>query len=372
MKLNIVSLDNPYPPDYGGAIDIYYKLKYLSKLGCKINLHYFYSNRNPAPQLEDICDKVYYYPRKSFIKSILNIMIPYVVSSRNSKELISNLSSNNYPILFDGLQCSLISKSKIIKNRKKYLRLHNIESEYMKNLSFAEQNWVRKIGLRLDSFRYKSFEKKINQFETIFTISEKDQKFYKKYHPNVQLLNVFHGQSEVQSKHGMGDYIFYHGNFDVSENLKAAKFLISKVFNNLHFPIKIAGKNALKSLQSYITNSKIELVDTPSLDVMQKLIMDAHINILPTFQATGVKLKLINSLYLGRHCIVNNEMISPTPQLIKLCSICNSAGEFINIINEKLKLPFSEEDVEARESILQKYFDDFENSKILTKHFFDE
>ena len=27
MKLNIVSLDNPYPPDYGGAIDIYYKLK---------------------------------------------------------------------------------------------------------------------------------------------------------------------------------------------------------------------------------------------------------------------------------------------------------------------------------------------------------
>ena len=160
MKLNIVSLDNPYPPDYGGAIDIYYKLKSLSKLGCKINLHYFYSNRNPAPQLEDICDEVYYYPRKSFIKSILNIMIPYVVSSRNSKELISNLSSNNYPILFDGLQCSLISKSKIIKNRKKYLRLHNIESEYMKNLSFAEQNWVRKIGLRLDSFRYKSFEKK--------------------------------------------------------------------------------------------------------------------------------------------------------------------------------------------------------------------
>ncbi len=372
MKLNIISLDNPFPPDYGGAIDIYYKLKYLSIIGCKINLHYFYSKRNPSPELESICNKVYYYPRKSIIKSNLNILIPYVVSSRDSKELINNLSTNKHPILFDGLQSTLISKSNKLKNRKKYLRLHNIESKYMKYLSYNEKNWIRKIGLKLDSFRYKSFEKKVSQFETIFAISEKDQKFYKKYHPNVEILNVFHGQSKVLSRLGKGEYILYHGNFDVSENLNAALFLIYKVFNNLQFPIKIAGKNALKNLKPYITNSNIELIDNPNLGFMQKLIMDAHINVLPTFQATGVKLKLINSLYLGRHCIVNNKMISPTPQLKKLCSICNSPDEFIKLINEKIELLFLENDIKVRDSILQKYFDNFENSKKLKKHLFDE
>ena len=31
--LNIISLDIPYPPDYGGAADIFYKLIALKKLG---------------------------------------------------------------------------------------------------------------------------------------------------------------------------------------------------------------------------------------------------------------------------------------------------------------------------------------------------
>ena len=40
-ELNIVSFDVPYPPDYGGAIDIYYKIATLNNLGIKIYLHCF-------------------------------------------------------------------------------------------------------------------------------------------------------------------------------------------------------------------------------------------------------------------------------------------------------------------------------------------
>ena len=372
MKLNIISLDNPFPPDYGGAIDIYFKIKSLSELGCKINLHYFYSNRNPSPELEGICKEVFYYPRKSYLNTVINIRTPFVVSSRNSEELINNLSRNNYPILFDGLQSSFISKRKEFKNRKKYLRVHNIESEYMKNLSNAEQNWIHKIGLILDSYRYKKFENKLNHFESIFAISEKDQKYHQKYHQNVFLLNVFHGESKIQSKLGIGKYILYHGNFNVSENFKAAMFLINNVFNNLELPIKIAGKNAFKRLHPYIDNSNTKLVDSPNLEFMKKLIKDAHINVLPTFQSTGVKLKLINSLFWGRHCIVNNKMILPTPQLKKMCEISNSPEEYINKINEIIKLPFSKNDIKTREVILLKYFNDSENSKILAEHIFNE
>ena len=51
---------------------------------------------------------------------MLNVRIPFVVSSRYSKELINNLLKNNYPILFDGLQSSIISQKGEFKNRKKY------------------------------------------------------------------------------------------------------------------------------------------------------------------------------------------------------------------------------------------------------------
>ena len=39
--LNIIAFDNPYPPIYGGVIDVYYKINELAKLGIKIHLHYF-------------------------------------------------------------------------------------------------------------------------------------------------------------------------------------------------------------------------------------------------------------------------------------------------------------------------------------------
>ena len=39
--LHIISFDIPYPPNYGGVIDVYYKIRTLHKLGIKIHLHCF-------------------------------------------------------------------------------------------------------------------------------------------------------------------------------------------------------------------------------------------------------------------------------------------------------------------------------------------
>ena len=39
--LHIVCLAQPYPPNYGGAVEMYYKLKALHAAGVKITLHIF-------------------------------------------------------------------------------------------------------------------------------------------------------------------------------------------------------------------------------------------------------------------------------------------------------------------------------------------
>ena len=69
-ELNVVSFSVPFPANYGGVIDVFYKLKALSKLDVKIILHCFQYDRKPSKELENICEQVYYYPRKMLVKGI--------------------------------------------------------------------------------------------------------------------------------------------------------------------------------------------------------------------------------------------------------------------------------------------------------------
>ncbi len=45
---------------------------------------------------------------------------------------------------------------------------------------------------------------------------------------------------------------------------------------------------------------------------MTELIREAQINILPSFNTTGIKIKLLNAIFNGRHCLVNPAAIAGT------------------------------------------------------------
>jgi len=364
MKINFISLDIPYPPNYGGAIDIFYKIKAFSKLGCKTYLHCFYSDRVMAIELEEYCERVYYYPRINNINTQLFSKNPFLVESRTSKKLIYNLNKNEYPIFFDGLQSTSISMHDDFINRGKYLRIHNIESEYLKRLAISENRILKKGGLFLESIKYKIFEKKLEQFNYIFSISDNDRNFYNAFNKKIKTVLPFHGNNEIKSLNGKGKFVLFHGNFNVSENTNSAKFLINNIFNTLDIPLIIAGINASQKL-SLNKNKNIKIINNPDQSEMGLLIQTAQINILPTSQATGVKLKLINSLFNGRHCIVNSKMISPTPELEELCIICNSDNEFKNQINTYMEIPFDSKMIEKRKLLLNTRLDDLKNAQII-------
>src|SRR5512133_461777 len=101
--LHIISFDIPFPPNYGGVIDVYYKLKTLHSLGVKIHLHCFeYPGRSRSEDLNALCEEVFYYPRITGLRSAFSFA-PYIVSSRKSEELMKNLLKDEHPILFEGL-----------------------------------------------------------------------------------------------------------------------------------------------------------------------------------------------------------------------------------------------------------------------------
>ena len=55
VHLHIVTFNVPWPADYGGVIDVYYRIVALAKTGVKIHLHCYTYGREEAKELEQWC-----------------------------------------------------------------------------------------------------------------------------------------------------------------------------------------------------------------------------------------------------------------------------------------------------------------------------
>ncbi len=352
--LHIISFDIPYPANYGGAIDVFHKIRCLHKQGIKIILHCFeYGSRTHSSELEKLCEKVYYYKRHtSFLKQLS--LLPFNVKSRISGELKQNLLRDNYPILFEVLHTCYLLSDPDFKNRKKLFRHSNIEHDYFLELAKGEKSFLKKLYLKIEAFKLKRFEKQITNADYILSVSENDLAYFKKTYPNTKSIYLpsFHGFDELQCKVGKGDFILYHGNLSISENYNATLWLIKYVFSKISFPIVIAGLNPPSHLIEEIKkHSHITLKQNCAEQEMQSLIKEAQIHCLYTEQATGLKLKLLNVLYSGRFIIVNTNMLVGTA-LTDACTIANTPKEFIDSINQFFELEFTNQEIEKRKKLI--------------------
>ena len=100
---------------------------------------------------------------------------------------------------------------------------------------------------------------------------------------------------------------------------------------------------------------------------MTQLITGAAVNILTTFQATGIKLKLLGTLYKGGYCIVNDKMIESTG-LDALCTIANSAEEMRNAIIQLSNKKINTAEIGERRKVLLEKYDNNRNIAILTSY----
>ncbi|MES2762961.1 MAG: glycosyltransferase family 1 protein [Bacteroidota bacterium] len=352
--LHIISFDIPYPANYGGAIDVFHKIRCLHQKDIKVILHCFeYGDRKRSPELEKLCEKVYYYKRNTSFFNQLS-RLPFNVRSRVSEELKQNLLKNNYPILFEVLHTCYLLDDPDLKSRKKLFRHSNIEHEYFLELAKGERSFLKKLYLQIEADKLKRFEKQITHADCILSVSEADLAYFKKTYPKTPsvYLPSFHGFDQLQCKPGKGDYILYHGNLSVSENSNAALWLIENVFSKITYPIIIAGLNPPAHLTEAVKKyAHITLKKNCSETEIQILIEDAQIHCLYTEQATGLKLKLLNVLYSGRFVIANAAMLNGT-QLTKACHIANTAKEYIDLIDGLFLKEFATKEIELRKQII--------------------
>lgn len=359
-KLHIVSFDVPFPADYGGVIDIFYRLKTLHQLGKEITLHVFEYGRKRDPELEKYA-KVVYYRRKRSIFHLFSSR-PFIVQSRKSRKLLHTLLKDNDPILFEGIHTSWYLEHPQIQSRVTLIRMHNIEHEYYRGLK-KNSSFFKFFFFRLEEYKLKRYQSILSYCSYILAIKSEDAEHFLKFNKSVIVLPAsipdIEGSFMIVKRYGL-----YHGNLSVPENEKAALWIINSLehVHNQDFPIVIAGKNPGKRLKDVCKSSGIELIPNPTESQLDQLVQEAQIHLLYTPIPTGIKLKLLACINSSGHLLVNSNMINGL-QAKPFFTIADSSKEFKMHFIGMQNSVVSREEFETRSAFIHDNFNNDRNCR---------
>lgn len=347
-------------------IDVFYKIVALNQLGVKVHLHCFDYGRGEQTELSQYCESVHYYPREKGHKAI-SWKLPYIVASRKNEALLERLLKDDYPILMEGIHCSYPLMDDRFRHRKCFVRLHNVEYQYYRNLYQSSDSWIRKLYYWNESRLLHKYESALAKRAKIIAISAKDQEVYQTEFQSNQtdLIPLFLPNWELGCKDNMGTYCLYHGDLSIDANERAVKWLVAEVFSKIKMPLVITGKNPSEKLIELAHAQQYTcMVENPSHKEMQDMITKAHINLIPSYTETGIKVKLLNALKNGKHCIANDATIAGTG-LEKTCHQANTPEEFQELITSLFEKPFTEAERSARDTLLTENFNNQKSAEKL-------
>ncbi|HRF79035.1 MAG TPA: glycosyltransferase [Flavobacteriales bacterium] len=197
----------------------------------------------------------------------------------------------------------------------------------------------------------------------MLAISPKDQAYFAGHFKNVSHIPAFHACDKVDVTDGLGDFAFYHGALGVAENDQAALFLVQKVFHGSPVKLVIAGSNASSELKHAVAKApNVELRENVDTAEIHRLVRTAQVNVLPTFQATGIKLKLLLCLFSGRHVVCNTPMVEGTG-LAELCHVHDSTEAMHTSILACMGSPANGQAIEKRVEVLEERFSNTRNAE---------
>lgn len=361
-KLHIVCLDAPAPPDYGGAIDMYYKIQALANMGIRVTLHYFSYKAGRGHQgLERYCEAVHAYPRPKWPVSLLQ---PYTIATRTNAELNNRLQADDAPILLEGLHTTSLLKN--IDPARVVLRMHNHEPAYYIRLGASEPSWLKQKYFHREARLLQRWQDQLPRNLNIAALATTDAvQFEKEGFQQVTLIPCFTGWQQVIPPTVEGSYCLYHGNMSVAENEAAAQWLVEKVFAGSNIPLLIAGKGISPRLRAIAARyPHVALVDNPSMKALDEMVADAKLHVLPSMNETGVKLKILHALFRGRHIVTNTRGVAGSG-LEDAVTIADDAPSFREAVHRLAETEFNPEACTRRQALLQHY-DNEKNARSLS------
>ena len=289
------------------------------------------------------------------------------------QKLAETLSTGKFDlILLEGIY--LMRYIDVIRKHSKVkvvLRPQNVEYVIWERLYETESNWLKKQYLHLLAERMKKFElQHINLADVVVTVSETDLDIFKRHgltlpSRSVPTGYVFDSLPEITSNEE--NAVAFIGGMDWMPNREGVEWFIDKVWPIVLSQMPdakfyLAGRNFPEAIRNLKEKG---LVVVGEVEDAREFIMSKSLSIVPLFAGSGMRVKIVEAMALGRVVIstsVGAESLQYTDGRNIL--IADDAVGFANAIVNTLSSREKRNAVgkSAQQLILDKY----DNRKICT------
>ena len=389
MKILQIVNRVPWPLKDGGAIGYYNYTKGYHDAGCDVTVaalntskHFVDMNLLPV-EVKSLADwrttfidnKV--KPFDAFINLFSNksYHIERFVSD-DFKQLLKNLLQEKKfdVIVFESL--FVASYFDAVANNSDallVLRQHNVEHKIWETLAYEEKGFLKKKYLSLLTRRLKKFEiSQLNKFDALTTVTQNDIDDFKNLgctkpifsSPtgiDISILKVDDSNLELPS-------IFHIGSMEWMPNQQAILWFINTVWNNIsekfsELKLYLAGRGMPDSFKQFQNKN---LVIKGEVEDAIKFIQSKQIMIVPLFSGSGIRIKILEGMALGK-AIISTSLGAQGIDIEngKHLIIADTSEEFIEAISKlvsDIKLA-SELGNNARKLIEEKY----DNTKVIER-----
>lgn len=392
MKILQLCKKFPYPLKDGESVAVTFLAKALHKLGCEVTLLAMNTTKHHV-NIDELPDSFNHYKEIHTVeidnrvnpidalKALLtgkNYFLSRFESEAYAQKIRTLIQAEDFDIVqFETLQTLMYNRTDIFGESQtlKVLRSHNVEHEIweriVNNTGFGLKKWYLK---RL-SKQLKSFElRENNRVDSLVAITERDLSHFQQlgFKGIGQVtpigLETSHYQpnwTSFEQKPSIG----FIGSLDWLPNLEGVEWFLSNVFSKLNnIDVHIAGRNTPEHLLT---------IDLPHLTVHGEVessvdfINEHSIMIVPLFSGSGMRVKILEGLALGRVILTTTIGVEGIPAIDgEHLFIVDTATEFVEKINFCMQNPEQLKAIgENGKRFVNEYFDNRKVAERLKQHY---
>lgn len=256
--------------------------------------------------------------KKAYLSRILGYSEQMELIDRKILKLIKE--KNIDIIIFQNSRLGNISE-KVKKSFPKIKIIQNFDNfEYEFSIMFTKN--MNKIIQSIEKYNVKKSEKKaLKNMDYGIFLTEKDKKsieeFYKIKCQRYKIIPIVYNNIFTEKKNVLKKkQVIFTGSLDMEANIEAGLFLIEnykKILEKRDLKLILAGRNPSERLKNMIKElkieKKIEIIANPTREEMEVLLRESLIYISPVFEGSGMKTKVIESLFYGLPVIASEHSI---------------------------------------------------------------
>ncbi len=347
--LIVSSIPISYPPRDGHSINVIYRSYFLKNMAniCSdiiVSENKEYSSKNLIES--GIFDNVYSYPTKSnwlslfksFFSPMHYKMIRYDINSAELKNIVNAISNNKYyAVIFDHsisypLYIKLIKYINVNDDRKQDKIIywsHNIDYIDLKIIAGESNSLPKKIIYYISSKKLEKIEPKyIRNFSKIVSVSSHEIKILRQINHSARIYWIppilpepkyenIDQEYMAQVREKVKDYkykILFLRILNKPSNILPCFWFANNVLpiikNNLGDKVCfiIAGKDPSKDILS-LAKSKKDIFVFPNVSSVLPFYKLADLVVIPLFNPSGIKLKLIEALKYKKKVVARPEAL---------------------------------------------------------------